>query len=407
MRLRRLPIANLASGTARPEGFAWLEPRDVYLDAACQSLRPQPVIDAVTAYYTTFGACGGRVRYAWGHRVDEEVGGARDAVLDLLDLSGRRYAVSFTLNTSYGLNLLLSQLPAGSFARVVTSHLEHNSVFLPTITAARRLGVERLVLEREADGSLGYSPPQLDRAVVVVNVVSNVDGRRLLNLEALVRDTHERGGIVVLDAAQAVPHALDLVRHTAADAICWSGHKAYAPSLGVVVARHELLERLDLGFIGGGMVADVHERDYELLPDEPAARLEPGLQAWAEIVGLRAALGWLAGWRFGGRTPDEHMHELGERLYQGLADVPGVRLLNSRPGPIVSLYAPEQDAHRLAVFLSRQRIMVRSGYFCVHHGLKEHLGLPPLLRFSVGLHTTPADVDAAVHALGRLMQGLG
>ena len=406
MRLRRLPIADLAAGHARPDGFGWLDPRDVYLDAACQSLRPQPVIDAVTAYYTTFGACGGRVRYAWGHRVDEEVGGARDAVLDLLDLSGRRYAVSFTLNTSYGLNLLLSQLPAGSFARVVTSHLEHNSVFLPSITTARRLGVERLVLERAADGSLCYSPPQLERAVVVVNVVSNVDGRRLLNLETLVRDTHERGGIVVLDAAQAVPHALDLVRGTAADAVCWSGHKAYAPSLGVVVTRHELLERLDLRFVGGGMVADVHEWDFELLPDQPASRLEPGLQAWAEIVGLRAALGWLGAWRVGGRTPDEHLHELGERLYQGLAGVPGVRILNSCPGPIVSLYAPEQDAHRLAVFLSRQRIMVRSGYFCVHHGLKEHLGLPPLLRFSLGLHTTTADVDAAVHALARLMQGL-
>ena len=255
MRFGRSPVREPETG-GRPDGFAWLESRDVYLDAACQSLRPRPVIDALAEYYTAFGACGGRVKYAWGSRVDEEVDGARNAVLALLGLSRRTHAVSFTLNTTYGLNLLLGQLPSATFGRVVTSHTEHNSVFLPTMTAARRLGVERLVLDRSKDGALAYGPAQLERAVVVVNAVSNVDGSRLGNLAELVRDTHERGGIVLLDAAQAVPHAVDLLHSTGADAICFSGHKAYAPTLGVVVARQDLLARLEVGFIGGGMVSD-------------------------------------------------------------------------------------------------------------------------------------------------------
>lgn len=407
MRFRRGPIGGSSPTGARPDAFSWLDPHDIYLDAACQSLRPRPVIDAVTDYYTTFGACGGRVRYAWGHRVDEEVGATRDAVLELLGLSGRSHSVSFTLNTTYGINLLLSQLPVGSFQRVVTSHDEHNSVFLPTITAARRMGAERLVLEREADGALGYAPAQLERAVVVVHAVSNVDGRRLTNLGNLVRDAHARGGIVLLDGAQAIPHAVDLLRGTDADAVCWSGHKAYAPTLGVVVARRDLLERIEPSFVGGGMVSDVREHDFDLLPDEPAARLEPGLQAWAEIVGLRAALSWLDGLRIGGRTPAQHLDDLGQHLFEGLSSVPGVTLLNQAPAPIVSLYAPRQDAHRLAVFLSQQRIMVRSGYFCVHHGLRERRGLPPLLRFSLGLHSTATEIATAVQALDRLMRGLG
>lgn len=391
----------------RPDGFDWLASHDVYLDAACQSLRPRPVIDALAEYYTTFGACGGRVKYAWGRRVDEEVQAARDAVLELLGLSRRTHAVSFTLNTTYGLNLLLGQLPAAAFGRVVTSHTEHNSVFLPTITAARRLGVERLVLGRSADGALAYESAQLERAVVVVNAVSNVDGSRLGNLAELVRDAHERGGVVLLDGAQAVPHAVDLLRSTGADAICFSGHKAYAPTLGVVVARQELLNRLEVGFIGGGMVSDAREDGYELLADEPWARLEPGLQAWGEIVGLRAALRWLGGLRIEGRPPSEHVNALGTRLFEGLAAIPGITLVNAAPGPIVSLYAQRQDAHRLAVFLSKQGVMVRSGYFCAHHWLRERLALPPLLRFSVGIHNTAADVDAAVRALDRLVRGLG
>ena len=268
-----------------------------------------------------------------GYRVDEEVGATRDAVLDLLGLSGRTHAVSFTLNTTYGINLLLGQLPAGAFQRVVTSHIEHNSVFLPTMTAARRLGVGRLVLERGADGGLVYTPGQLDGAVVVVNAVSNVDGTRLANLAELVGDVHARGGIVVLDAAQAVPHAVDLLRGTDADALCFSGHKAYAPTLGVVVARRELLDRLELGFVGGGMVSDVREDGFDLVSDDPASRLEPGLQAWARIVGLGAALRWLSILRVGDRSPSEHLDALAEQLYAGLAEVPGITLLTQRPGP--------------------------------------------------------------------------
>jgi selenocysteine lyase/cysteine desulfurase len=386
--------------------FGYLEPGEIYLDAACQSLRPQPVLDALTEYYTTFNACGGRVKYAWGHKVDRAVAGTRTAVLDLLGLPARQYAVSFTLNTTYGLNLLLQQLPMNRFGRVVTSRIEHNSVFLPTITAARRLGVDRLVLDRAADGSLLYEPAQLERAVVVVNAVSNIDGRQLTNLSELVRDTHARGGIVIVDAAQAMGHTRAVLQKTEADAICFSAHKMYGASLGVVVARHELLASLELSFVGGGMVQDVREADFDLVQGDPAALLEPGLQAWAEIIALGRAIDWLTGIRPGGLAPAEHLAGLSTRLYEGLAGIPGLTLLNHEPSPVISLYAPAQDSHRLAVFLSSSNISVRSGYFCAHHYLKEHLGLPPLLRFSLGLHSTESDIDTATDALTRLMKGL-
>ncbi len=402
--MRRRDAATTDAG--RLDDFSYLEPGTVYLDAACQSLRPRPVIDALTEYYTEYNACGGRVKYAWGKRVDEEVAAARSAVLDLFSLSPRNHAVSFTLNTSYGLNLLLHQLPMNTYLRVVTSHIEHNSVFLPTMTAASRLGVERLVLDRDADGALRYEPAQLERAIIVVNVTSNVDGRQLTNLSQLVHDTHARGGIVILDAAQTAAHHHTLLRKTEADAICFSAHKMYGASLGVIVARHELLASLEVTFIGGGMVADVREDSFDLVPDDPAALLEPGLQAWGEIIALRRAIDWLSTVRPGGRSPAEHISGLADRLYDGLNGIPGLVLLNTASAPVISLYSPKQDAHRLAVFLSHSGIMARSGYFCAHHYLKEQLGLPPLLRFSLGLHSTPADIDLALDTLTRLMKGL-
>lgn len=392
--------------TGRTGDFGYLQPGEIYLDAACQSLRPQSVIDAVTEYYTSYNACGGRVKYAWGLRVDNAVADTRRAVLDLLGLSHKSHAVSFTLNTTYGLNLLLQQLPQGRFGRVVTSHIEHNSVFLPTITAARRLGVERLVLDRAVDGALLYEPAQLERAVVVVNATSNIDGRQLGNLTDLVRDTHARGGIVIVDAAQAMGHSRALLQKTEADAVCFSAHKMYGASLGVVVARHELLTSLELGFVGGGMVQDVREEDFDLVRGDPGALLEPGLQAWGEIIALGRAIDWLGSIRPGGLSPTQHIDALSTRLYTGLAGIPGLTLLNTAASPVISVYAPTQDSHRLAVFLSRSEVMVRSGYFCAHHYLKEQLGLPPLLRFSLGLHSTESHIDSATQALARLMKGL-
>lgn len=392
--------------SGRAQGFDYLPASDIYLDAACQSLRPQPVIDALTSYYTSYGACGGRVKYDWGIRVDDAVSRVRRSVLDVLKFSPRAYSTAFTLNTSYGLNLILQQLPHGRFGRIVTSHIEHNSVFLSTITAATRLGVDRVVADRAADGTVLVNDDDLERAVVVINAASNIDGRVVPNLSDLVERVHRRGGIVIVDAAQAMAHASHVVAGSGADAVCFSGHKTYGASLGVVAATNDLLNSLEIGFVGGGMVADVTEAAYTLLPDEPWSRIEPGLQAWGEIISLGAAIDWLASVRPGGTSPADYLRGLEARLFDGLSAIEGLTVLNASPSPVVSVYSDSVDAHRLAVFLSKAGIMVRSGYFCAHHFLKEEQGLPPLLRFSLGLHNTAADVDTAVSRLAGLARGL-
>jgi selenocysteine lyase/cysteine desulfurase len=289
---------------------------------------------------------------------------------------------------------------------VITSHIEHNSVFLPTITAARRLGIDRLVLDRASDGALEYSPAVLDGALIVVSAASNIDGRQLTNLTELVRDAHARGGTVIIDAAQAMAHGSALLYKSNADAICFSAHKMYGASLGVVVATTELLTSLDIAFVGGGMVSDVRETSFDLVTGDPGALLEPGLQAWGEIIALGAALRWLGTVRPGGASPTDHMDRISRRLHTGLAEIPGLTLLGTSPSPVVSMYAESQDSHRLAVFLSQSGIMARSGYFCAHHYLKHERALPPLLRLSLGLHTTESDIDRTTVALARLLKGL-
>lgn len=387
-------------------GFEYLPADSVYLDSACQTLRPQPVIDAMNDYYLTYNACGERVKYEWGRKVDDQVEGARAAVLQALDLSPRRYSASFTLNTTYGLNLLLHQLPAGRFAQVVTTHTEHNSVFLPTMTFARRAGIDRVLLDRDATGELQYDEAILDDALIVISAMNNVDGAPTRGLAELIGRAHERGGVVLVDAAQALPHAWSMVRGLNADAVCFSAHKLYGASLGVVAATNALLESLDVSFIGGGQVSGVSAAEYELLP-EPHTRLEPGLQAWGEIIALRAALEWLAGYRGAvGEDLSAREERLASALFDGLAELPNLRILSGRGSSLVSVVPGRVDGHRLAAFLSRGGIMVRSGYFCAHHWLLENEGLPPLVRFSLGAHNTESDIERVLQTMGRLMKGL-
>lgn len=392
--------------TSKPKSrdFEYLEENEFYFDSACQTLRPQQVIDAMERYYHEYNACGDRVNYEWGREVDEQIQNTREQLLRFVGKSKRDYVCAFTLNTTYGINLLLSQLPENSFEQIVTSVSEHNSVFLPSITYAKKLGLKRSVLPRQSDGALDYEPERLSRSVILVNATSNIDGSQLTNAARLAGDAHRVGGILILDAAQTVGHHAQLLRNVDFDAVCFSGHKMYGPSIGIIVLKKKLLQRLEPTFLGGGTVQDVQRDSYTLLSDEPACRLEPGLQNFAGIVGLGEALKWLEGYRPEGKRARDYEQSLAEDLFEGLRSISHVTLLNQAPSSVVSLYSDRIDAHRLAIYLSTQSVMVRSGYFCCHYYLDALKHLPPLLRLSLGLNNTPAQVKFAVDVIRKIVE---
>ncbi len=52
----------------------------VYLDSACQSLRPRQVIEAMDQYYTSYPACGGRSVHRLATQVSLKVDEARETI---------------------------------------------------------------------------------------------------------------------------------------------------------------------------------------------------------------------------------------------------------------------------------------------------------------------------------------
>lgn len=383
--------------------FTYLGEGEVYLDGACQSLRPRPVIDAINNYYTKHNSCGERVKYKWGKITDEMVEATREKVLKFLKLKPKKYNTSFTLNTTYGINLLLNQIDAKKFSKIMTSEIEHNSPFLASLAFSNRTGLPREVMKRNDDGSITISDYDFTNAIVVVNSASNFDGRKLLNIKELNDTIHKAGGILIIDAAQAMAHSSDILKGVEVDAICFSAHKLYAPSLGVIVWRDDLEESLLPYWLGGGMVDDVELSSYALSAENKEhrfTRFESGLQAWGEIIGLGAALDWLEGLP---KSDWDNLWRNSEELFNFLMSSKKVHLINKEPNPTMTFYVEGLDSHLLGEALSRENIMARTGYFCVHYYLDHVLGLPPLVRFSLGLHNRPEDIDKVKKVLGKVL----
>ncbi len=387
--------------------FSYLKENDIYCDAACQSLRPQPVIDALNEYYREFNSCGERVKYPWGITTDQKVNATREKVLKYLKLKKKDYFVSFTLNTTYGLNLALSQFDyeKAGIKKIITSDIEHNSPFLSTIAFAKRTGLPREVITRNEDGSIPLDT-DFDHALVVVNAASNIDGRKLKNIKDVEKKIHKSGGFLIIDAAQAMAHSKDVLEKTSADAICFSAHKMYAPSLGGIIVRRDLLPYIKTSFVGGGMVSDVDRDTYDLLSKEPEhayTKFESGLQAWGEIIALGAAIDWLEGLK---KSDHQNLENNYEELFEFLKSKEKLHVVNQVANPTISLYVDKNetgfDSHFLGSALADQGIMARTGYFCAHYYLDHVKHYPPLLRFSLGYHTRPSDIEKIKKALENL-----
>jgi len=411
--------ANLANNTAKNRSsFAYLNPTAVYFDSACQTLRPQRVINAEVEYYQQFNACGHRVKYPWGKKVDDKVEECRRSLLELAGKSAKDYTVAFCLNASHGMQLILHQLPVDQFDSVTTTNIEHSSVFLPSITWANRNNKPRTVIDRDADGSVALSQIPNNRTVFFANTHSNIDGQELSNIAQIAKQIRLQNGLVLIDACQTMGHHPELLADVDFDAVFGSGHKMYGPSIGFVIFKKSLAKQLDYYMLGGSTIADNDKDSYFVINEgsEAYSGLEAGLQNFAGITGLLAAIKWKNGWQLkfempevfaelgSNLNPTQYEEFLAKMLHDRLQKIPHIQLITPNKTSTVSLQSDRFDGNKLAMYLGGQNIMCRSGYHCCYYYLKHQRSLPPLLRISIGLHNTPSDITQLCDKLETLMR---
>jgi len=61
------------------------------------------------------------------------------------------------------------------------------------------------------------------------------------------------------------------------------------------------------------------------------------------------------------------------------------------------------DSHLLGEALGAEKIMARTGYFCAHYYLDKVRHFPPLVRFSLGYHNRPEDVEKIKKVMEKIV----
>jgi cysteine desulfurase/selenocysteine lyase len=375
----------------------------VYLDNAATTQRPRQVIQTIVDTYEKHYANVHRgIHWLSDQSTDlyEEARGKIQAFI----AAPQREEVIFTHGTTESINLVArswgdANLKPGD--EILLTELEHHSNIVPWQQAAARTGATIRFLPITDDGQLALDA--LDRCLsprtrmVAVAAVSNVLGT-ITPLQPIIAAAHAVGALVLVDAAQSVPHRATDVQKLGADFVAFSGHKMLGPSgVGVLYGRRELLEAMPPFLGGGSMIRRVTTTGFE--PAEIPAKFEAGTPPIVSAIGLGAAIDYLQ--QIGIDAIHAHERRLCIQAHHVLGSIAGLKFLGPPPedkAGIVSFTLDRVHAHDIAQLLDRQGIAVRAGHHCAMP-LHKRLGINASARASFYFYNTPGEIDQLGTAL--------
>ena len=241
----------------------------VYLDNASTSLTPEPVLESVLDYYRSYKANVGRGVYRLAQMADQRY---RDAHRKAASFVGGEEGVTvFTRNTTESINIVARGLSWKKGDRIVTTLVEHHSNLLPWMRL-KEMGVELEVIQPDRVGRIDLA--DWEEAItegtrlVAATQISNALGT-VIPVKEIARICRERGAALLVDGAQSVPHMPVNVKDIDCDFLCFSGHKMLGPTgAGVLWMRkkgkNEWESEIEPLLVGGGMVEDVFDGEYEI-----------------------------------------------------------------------------------------------------------------------------------------------
>jgi len=407
----------IATGTARATEIARDFPilaqrtsrgkRLAFLDSAASSQKPQAVIDSLVHYYTHDNANIHRGVYELAERATNAFELARAKVAAFVN-AAEPAEIVWTRNTTEAINLVsftwgLANLGPGD--AILTSQLEHHSNLVPWQLLAAKTGAELRFIEVDGDGM--HLLDDLDAKLQGVKLlalshVSNTLGT-IAPLEDIIPRAHAAGAVVLVDAAQSVPHFKLDVRALDADFLAASGHKMCGPTgIGFLYGKRALLEAMPPFLTGGDMIKEVGYRETSF--NELPWKFEAGTSNIADAVGLGAAVDYLE--RVGMDWIAAHDRELTGYALDRLAplEARGLRIYGppdrAHRAGVISFNFADIHAHDLASILDTEGVCVRAGHHCTMP-LMEKMGWPATARASFYLYNTEEDVDQLMTALEK------
>ena len=383
-----------------------------YLDSAASTQKPRQVLDVMRDFYEHSYANVHRGVYRLAERATTGYETARRKVAAYVNAPSEREVI-FTRSATESLNLVayawgLDNLGKGDV--VLVTDLEHHSSFVPWQYVAGRTGAAFRVIPIDEAGELRLDAlEEIERdgnvKVVASNLVSNALGT-VNPIQALSSWAHERGAIMVVDAAQAAPHRRLDVQALDCEFLALSSHKMCGPSgIGALWGRRELLEAMSPFNLGGEMIRSVsaERTTWNELP----YKFEAGTPAIAEAVGFGAAVDYVS--EVGLDAIAQHEQELVEYTLERLAELPWIETYGPPPARragIVSLNVEGVHPHDVAQVLDWEGVAVRAGHHCTQP-LMTKLGVSATIRASFYLYSIREEVDRFVEGLDRAKKSLG
>jgi cysteine desulfurase/selenocysteine lyase len=383
----------------------------VYLDSAATSQKPLAVMEAMDSYYRRSNANVHRGIHTLAEEATALYEGARERIARFLGARSTKEII-FTRNASEAINLVAyswgrANIRAGDV--IVLTEMEHHSNLVPwqMLAAERGARLEFIPvtdageLDLSALDSLLAQSPKL----VAVTHMSNVLGT-INPVTEIAAKAHAAGALVLVDAAQSVPHLPVDARTLGADFLAFSGHKMCGPTgIGVLWGRQELLEDMPPFLGGGDMIKRVYLREFKA--NELPYKFEAGTPAIAEAIGLGAAVDYLS--RIGMEAIQAHEQAIIIYAIERLEEVPGVKVYGppaDKKGGVASFTLEGVHPHDIAQVLDRDGIAVRAGHHCAMP-LHDRFNLPATARASFYLYSVPPEVDKLIEGLYKVKKMFG
>jgi cysteine desulfurase/selenocysteine lyase len=382
----------------------------IYLDSTATSLKPRSVIDAMNKYYTHYCANIFRGIYTISEEATEAYENTRNKVASFIGSSTPREVV-FTRNTTESLNLLvygwaIRELHEGD--HILVPVMEHHSNFVPWQQLAQQHGWVVDIWYNDKSGKLNVN--DLDTLItrrtklLTITAASNVLGT-INPIQQIVRKAKLLNPqcLVIVDAAQAVPHMPVNVTDWNADFVAFSSHKMLGPTgVGVLWGRYELLDRMSPFLYGGEMIEEV-KVDSSLFK-KPPYKFEAGTPDIAGVIGLGAAIDYLSD--IGMETVRSHEKEIVGYAMKKLGEIQGLTMYGPQEtkekGGVVAFTLKQAHAHDTAQILNEDNICIRAGNHCAMP-LHISMGIAATARASFYIYTDTSDIDALAAGLRKVI----
>ena len=385
--------------------FPALNDAGVYLDSAATALKPQAVIEATHQFYSLSAGNVHRSQFAEAQRLTARYEAAREKVASLINAPDEKTIV-WTRGTTEAINMV-----AQSYARprlqpgdeIIVSAAEHHANLVPWLMVAEQTGAKVVKLPLTPD-----LLPDVERLtqlitprsrILALGQMSNVTGG-CPDLARAITLAHAAGMVVMVDGAQGIVHFPADVQQLDIDFYAFSGHKLYCPTgIGVLYGKPGLLEAMSPWLGGGKMISEV---SFDGFTTQAAPwKLEAGTPNVAGVIGLSAALEWLADVDVA--QAENWSRGLATLAEDALAKRPGFRSFRCQDSSLLAFDFSGVHHSDMVTLLAEYGIALRAGQHCAQPLLAE-LGVSGTLRASFAPYNTQSDVDALVAAVDRALE---